>query len=136
MCIRDRFWSQWEQLKDYANSQGVRIVGDLPLGVAADSADVWAHRELFQLDSRGWPSRTAGVPPDYYCPDGQNWGSPVYDWDAVKGSGYRWWIDRLGHAMKALSLIHIWWRTASSSVAARWKRARWCATVSSCPRRY
>ena len=101
------FWSQWEQLKDYANSQGVRIVGDLPLGVAADSADVWAHRELFQMDSRGWPSRTAGVPPDYYCPDGQNWGSPVYDWDAAKGSGYRWWIDRLGHAMKAFDYVRL-----------------------------
>ncbi len=101
------FWSQWQALRDYAHSKGVRIMGDIPLGVADDSVDVWAHRELFELDERGFPARTAGVPPDYFSADGQNWGNPVFHWPALERTGYRWWLDRLGHAVRYFDLVRL-----------------------------
>jgi len=101
------FWSQWMELKEYANSKGVKIMGDVPLGVADDSVDVWANRELFQLDSRGYPARTAGVPPDYFNPEGQNWGNPVYNWEELERTGYRWWVRRLGRALKAFDYVRL-----------------------------
>jgi len=86
---------QWGQLREYARERGVRLMGDLPLFVAHDSADVWAHRELFKLDKHGRPKVVTGVPPDYFSKDGQRWGNPHYDWAAVKRLRFRWWIARL-----------------------------------------
>jgi 4-alpha-glucanotransferase len=101
------FWTQWAELKKYANDQGVLIIGDVPLAAADDSADVWAQRELFQLDQEGYPTVTAGVPPDYYAPEGQNWGNPVYDWDALEKTDYDWWVRRIGHAMKSFDFVRL-----------------------------
>jgi 4-alpha-glucanotransferase len=86
---------QTDQLKEYAHSKGVRLIGDLPFFVSPDSSDVWADPELFLLDERRHPRFVAGVPPDYFSADGQLWGNPVYNWDALRATGYRWSIDRL-----------------------------------------
>ena len=85
---------QGEALKRYAHSKGIRLIGDLPFFVSADSSDVWANPELFLLDDRQRPRLVAGVPPDYFSVDGQLWGNPVYDWDALRRTGYRWCILR------------------------------------------
>ncbi|HEY6148375.1 MAG TPA: 4-alpha-glucanotransferase, partial [Thermoanaerobaculia bacterium] len=89
------FFRQWERLRSEASRRGIRIVGDLPIYVAHDSADVWAHRDLFALDERGLPERVAGVPPDYFSETGQLWGYPVYRWEAHAASGWAWWTERL-----------------------------------------
>ncbi len=90
-----RFFAQWDALRAYARGRGVAIAGDLPIYVAPDSADTWAHRDLFLLDAHGRLRARAGVPPDYFTPDGQDWGNPLYDWAAMRRDGYRWWIERL-----------------------------------------
>ena len=90
------------RLKEYARAKGIRVIGDLPIFVSPDSSDVWANPELFLLDEQGRPIVVAGVPPDYFSSEGQHWGNPVYDWDALRRTGYRWWIDRL----RAL-LVHV-----------------------------
>lgn len=109
VCRRDQywFWDQWMRLKAYANEKGILIIGDVPLGVSDDSVDVWARPELFQLDSRGYPAVTAGVPPDYFTPEGQNWGNPVYDWDVHAQEGYDWWIRRLARAFQAYDFVRV-----------------------------
>jgi 4-alpha-glucanotransferase len=84
----------WQFLKDYANQRGVRLLGDLPIFVSPDSSDVWANPELFLLDDQANPVVIAGVPPDYFSAEGQLWGNPIYDWEALRQTGYRWWIDR------------------------------------------
>ena len=89
------FFSQWHAVRDAARARAIRIMGDVPIYVAADSADVWANRELFQLDEKGLPTVVAGVPPDYFSATGQRWGNPLYRWDALKATNYRWWITRL-----------------------------------------
>jgi 4-alpha-glucanotransferase len=89
------FFRQWHRLREYARSRGVALIGDAPIFVAHDSADVWAHRELFCLDARGQPTVVAGVPPDYFSADGQRWGNPLYDWKALEASGFRWWRERI-----------------------------------------
>ena len=86
---------QWERLKEHAHAKGVRLIGDLPFFVSPDSSDVWANPELFLLDPSHRPRVVAGVPPDYFSSRGQLWGNPVYDWDALRRTGYRWSIDRL-----------------------------------------
>jgi 4-alpha-glucanotransferase len=86
---------QAQQLKEHARARGVRLIGDLPFFVSPDSSDVWANPELFLLDEQHRPRFVAGVPPDYFSATGQLWGNPVYDWDAVRPTGYRWCIDRL-----------------------------------------
>lgn len=101
------FYRQWKALKNYANRSGVRIVGDLPIYVSADSADVWASPHLFQLDGDGRPSPVAGCPPDVFSEDGQLWGNPVYDWDAMEQDGYRWWLDRLAAGERLYDVIRI-----------------------------
>src|SRR5215216_731155 len=88
--VQFEVWRQWEALKTAANGRGVRIVGDIPIFVAHDSADVWAHQEIFRLDERGEPTVVAGVPPDYFSPTGQRWGNPLYNWETLKRTGYRW----------------------------------------------
>ncbi len=89
------FFSQWQALRERAQALGVRILGDLPIYVAGDSAEVWANRELFRLDVRGRPLAVAGVPPDYFSATGQLWGNPVYDWEANEASGWAWWVERV-----------------------------------------
>jgi 4-alpha-glucanotransferase len=105
--VQWRFARQWQALKRHANSAGVRIVGDVPIFVAHDSADVWTHRELFKLDERGRPAVVAGVPPDYFSATGQLWGNPLYDWDRLAVRGYDWWIRRLKQATELFDLVRL-----------------------------
>lgn len=91
------FYSQWFKLKEYANSRGVKILGDIPIYVGRDSVDVWANPGVFCLDENYIPNLVSGVPPDDFSPDGQLWGNPIYDWEYLKYNGYIWWIDRLSH---------------------------------------
>jgi len=93
--VQYQFDRQWHALRDYANAKGIRIIGDIPIYVSLDSADIWANRELFQLDDRDRPSEVAGCPPDSFSADGQLWGNPLYDWEVMAKTGYRWWIERL-----------------------------------------
>jgi 4-alpha-glucanotransferase len=100
---------QAERLKEYAHAAGLRLIGDLPFFVSADSSDVWANPELFLLDERHRPRFVAGVPLDYFSATGQLWGNPVYDWEAIRRSGYRWCVDRLRallHYVDAVRLDH------------------------------
>ncbi|MEN6600248.1 MAG: 4-alpha-glucanotransferase [Rectinema sp.] len=101
------FFEQWLALKQYANSKGLKLIGDIPIFAAWDSADVWAHRELFQLDEKGRPIRVAGVPPDYFTATGQLWGNPLYDWQAHEQEGYAWWIARVQHSLKLVDALRI-----------------------------
>lgn len=101
------FWEQWQELRRYANGQGVRFIGDIPIFVAMDSADVWAHPEMFSLDERGYPTVVAGVPPDYFSATGQRWGNPLYRWDVMARDGYRWWVDRFGRTLETVDIIRI-----------------------------
>jgi 4-alpha-glucanotransferase len=93
------FATQWQALRAYARHRGVRIIGDVAIFVAHDSADVWAHPELFALDPQGWPTVVTGVPPDYFSRTGQRWGNPVYRWDVLAATGYAWWIERVRAAL-------------------------------------
>ena len=93
--LQYQFFRQWNNLKAYANANGIRIIGDIPIYVAFDSADAWANPELFQLDEIGLPKAVAGCPPDGFAADGQLWGNPLYDWEYHKGTGFKWWIERL-----------------------------------------
>jgi 4-alpha-glucanotransferase len=96
-----------QQLKQYAHGKGVRLVGDLPFFVSPDSSDVWAHPELFLLDKDCNPLFIAGVPPDYFSADGQLWGNPVYDWDALRRTGFRFWIDRVRALLAHVDVIRL-----------------------------
>ncbi len=93
--IEYEFFRQWQQISDYAHSKNIKIIGDIPIYVAFDSSDVWGNRDMFLLDSEYKPTDVAGVPPDYFCEDGQLWGNPLYDWDKMKTDGYSWWKARL-----------------------------------------
>ena len=101
------FFRQWAALKVQANRRGIRLIGDTPIFVAHDSADVWAHPEMFCLDERGWPTVVAGVPPDYFSATGQLWGNPIYRWDAMRETGYRWWIERLRATLRMVDVIRL-----------------------------
>ena len=92
-----QYWfdTQWTAFKAYVNARGVKLIGDLPIYVSLDSADVWSEREQFLLDGAGRPSKVAGVPPDYFSADGQLWGNPLYNWSAMKADGFGWWIRRV-----------------------------------------
>ena len=105
--IQYEFFLQWGKLKEYANKSGVRIIGDLPIYVADDSADVWANPKLFNLDKNGVPRRVAGCPPDFFSADGQLWGNPVYDWKEHKRTGYEWWIRRLEACFSIYAVLRI-----------------------------
>jgi 4-alpha-glucanotransferase len=98
---------QWDALRRYARGRGVRLIGDLPIYVAHDSTEVWAHRELFQLDVTGQPTLVAGVPPDYFSATGQLWNNPVYDWPANAREGYRWWIARVGALLELVDFARV-----------------------------
>ena len=105
--IQFLFFKQWSALKQYINGLGIRIIGDLPIYVAMDSADVWAEPEMFKLDSHGVPTEVSGVPPDYFSADGQLWGNPIYDYDAMERNGFGWWIRRVGGAARMFDVIRI-----------------------------
>lgn len=101
------FFEQWRELRDHAKDAGIALVGDLPLYLAHDSADVWANRDLFQLDATGSPVVVAGVPPDYFSVTGQRWGNPIYDWSKMADRGYRWWKSRVRHALALFDVVRI-----------------------------
>ena len=101
------FFQQWLDLKNYANERGLKIVGDMPIFVAFDSADVWANPDKFYLDKTGAPTVIAGVPPDYFSETGQRWGNPLYRWDKMKENGYKWWVARLQMAFTQADIVRI-----------------------------
>jgi 4-alpha-glucanotransferase len=101
------FFRQWNALKAHANSLGVRLIGDVPIFVAADSADVWANPELFLLDEQHRPRAVAGVPPDYFSPTGQLWGNPLYNWDAMRRTDYAWWVARLRATLRQVDVVRL-----------------------------
>ncbi len=102
------FYKQWNEIKEYANEKGVAIIGDMPIYVAMDSADVWANLPMFLIDEKTLKvQKVAGVPPDYFSEDGQLWGNPIYDWKAMKKDGYSWWLTRLENALKTYDVVRI-----------------------------
>jgi 4-alpha-glucanotransferase len=101
------FYQEWGQTKAYAESKGIRIIGDMPIFVAFDSADVWANPQYFYLDPEGNPTVVAGVPPDYFSETGQLWGNPLYRWDVMENAGFRWWIARIRQSLKQCDLVRI-----------------------------
>lgn len=105
--IQFLFYRQWAQLKAYANDAGISIIGDLPIYVALDSADVWAEPHWFRLDEKNIPVEVAGVPPDLFNADGQLWGNPLYDWDAMEADGFSWWVRRIAGAGELFDRIRI-----------------------------
>lgn len=105
--IQFTFFRQWKALRQYAKARGVRIIGDIPIFVAHNSADVWAHPELFFLDEAGQPTVVAGVPPDYFSPTGQRWGNPLYRWDRMAEDGYAWWVQRVRKALELVDMVRI-----------------------------
>ena len=98
---------EWFALKDYANLNGVSVFGDLPLYCALDSVDVWENPSIFKLDDNFTPKKVAGVPPDYFCENGQLWGNPVYDYDVLKKDGFKWWTERISRELKKFDYIRI-----------------------------
>jgi 4-alpha-glucanotransferase len=125
------FHRQWDVLRAAARERGIRIIGDVPIYVAGDSADVWGHRELFELDEQGLPTVVAGVPPDYFSLNGQRWGNPLYRWELHREQGYRWWISRVRANLRFADLIRLdhfrgfaaYWEIAASeptAVNGRW----------------
>jgi 4-alpha-glucanotransferase len=128
------FFYQWRSVKNYANAQGIAIIGDAPIFVAYDSADVWANRELFFLDAAGKPTVVAGVPPDYFSATGQRWGNPLYNWKVMARDGYSWWIKRLQQTLSTVDILRLdhfrgfaaYWEIPSSEETAingRWVKA-------------
>ncbi|RFZ80839.1 4-alpha-glucanotransferase [Lacrimispora amygdalina] len=105
--LQVKFWEQWEKLKAYAGEQGIRIIGDLPIYVAFDSADAWGHPELFQFDESGYPEAVAGCPPDAFAAAGQLWGNPLYRWDYHKETGYEWWMKRLEYSFRLYDTVRV-----------------------------
>lgn len=102
-----QFFTQWGKLKDTVNQKGIQIVGDIPIFVAYDSVDVWAHPDIFYLDEDLLPTQVAGVPPDYFSPTGQLWGNPLYNWDAVAQNDYTWWIRRFEQTFTMVDIVRL-----------------------------
>jgi len=105
--IQFLFKNQWDKLKDYANKNGIEIIGDMPIYVAYDSADTWANPELFELDSNLTPINVAGCPPDKFAVDGQLWGNPIYNWEFMKKDKYTWWVSRLKASLELYDIVRI-----------------------------
>jgi len=127
------FFRQWDALHAYAQSLGIKIIGDIPIFVAHDSADVWSARELFYLKKNGQPSVVAGVPPDYFSPTGQLWGNPLYRWRVLRASGYTWWLKRFQSVLSLVDIVRLdhfrgfagYWEvsgTAKTAEIGRWVR--------------
>lgn len=125
------FFKQWRALKAYCESKGVQVIGDLPIYVTQDSADVWAHPEIFKLDGKGRPQVVAGVPPDYFSRTGQRWGNPLYRWEELQRRRYDWWVERMRHNLGLFDLIRVdhfrgflaYWEIPAGDRDAR--RGRW-----------
>jgi len=126
------FFSQWKRLKQYANDRGIQIVGDAPIFIAYQSAEVWARPELFELDSDGRATVVAGVPPDFFSATGQRWGNPLYRWGAHANEGYTWWIERIRRTFELVDIVRIdhfrgfagYWEipaTEPTAVKGRWQ---------------
>ena len=105
--LQYEFAVQWKKVKDYANEKGIKILGDIPIYVSADSVDAWVGGELFELDAQGGFARVAGCPPDYFSADGQLWDNPLYNWPYHKQTGYAWWVRRVRHALGIYDLLRI-----------------------------
>jgi len=105
--LQYKFSTQWQRIKAYANKKGVKILGDIPIYVSADSVDAWVGGELFELDGEGRFARVAGCPPDYFSADGQLWGNPLYNWPYHRSTGYAWWIRRVRHALGIYDMLRI-----------------------------
>ena len=125
------FFEQWRELREYARARGVRIMGDLPIYVSHDSADVWVNRQYFHLDAQGNATAVSGVPPDYFSETGQLWGNPIYRWEALARDGYRWWLDRFRATLAMVDMIRLdhfrgfeaYWEvpaTESTAVNGKW----------------
>ncbi|MGA2880371.1 MAG: 4-alpha-glucanotransferase [Bryobacteraceae bacterium] len=125
------FYEQWRELREYARARGVRVMGDLPIYVSHDSADVWVNRQYFHLDAQGNATVVSGVPPDYFSETGQLWGNPIYRWDALAKDGYGWWLDRFRATFEMVDMIRLdhfrgfeaYWEVPSSeptAVNGRW----------------
>lgn len=134
-----------DETEKYANEADIEIIGDIPFFVSLDSADVWANKELYQLDTKGHPLQVAGVPPDYFSATGQLWGNPLYDWKHHEADGYSWWIDRIKMQMKLTDYLRIdhfrgfeaYWSVPAdeeTAVNGKWKKAR-AKTVRGYPER-
>jgi 4-alpha-glucanotransferase len=121
------FFRQWKALRRYANDRGIHILGDMPIFVSPDSADVWSNPHLFLLDQRRQPRVVAGVPPDYFSPTGQLWGNPLYDWQALKQTGYAWWVERLRATLDLVDVVRLdhfrafeaYWEVAAGQTTAQ-----------------
>ena len=107
MYAQYRFFEQWSALRQYANDHGIRIVGDIPIFVAPDSADAWSDPEIFYMDDRGQLTFVAGVPPDYFSATGQRWGNPLYRWDVIAADGFKWWIQRIRSVLELVDILRI-----------------------------
>lgn len=126
------FFRQWDALRAYARELGIGIIGDVPIYVPMDSADVWAESEHFQLDEQRRPTAVAGVPPDYFSADGQLWGNPLYDWEKMEKDGYRWWLRRMKAASRLYDMVRIdhfrglesYWAVPYGETTAR--NGQWC----------
>ncbi|MCK5153054.1 MAG: 4-alpha-glucanotransferase, partial [Spirochaetales bacterium] len=101
------FFTQWDNLKKYANSKGISIIGDIPIYVAACSSDLWSHKKMFYLDKNGHQTVVAGVPPDYFSSTGQLWGNPIYNWKEHEADGFSWWISRIQGMLKMVDIVRI-----------------------------
>jgi 4-alpha-glucanotransferase len=125
------FDSQWQALREYAAERGVLLFGDIPIYVHLESADVWAHQSLFELDAQGQPLTVTGVPPDYFCAEGQLWGNPQYNWQRLRETGFDWWLQRFDSAAGHFDIARIdhfralqaYWEIPASAVSAR--QGRW-----------
>jgi 4-alpha-glucanotransferase len=125
--VQREFTRQWSALHERARELGVRLLGDVPMFVAHDSADLWTNQNLFRLDQNGERTLLAGVPPDYFSADGQLWGNPIYDWDALRSSGYAWWVARLGRTLERFDAVrldhfigfHRFWEVPAGASSAR-----------------
>jgi 4-alpha-glucanotransferase len=128
------FFLQWQAVRDHAHRQGIALFGDMPIYVAADSADIWAGRELFSTDAEGKLDFVAGVPPDYFSANGQRWGNPLYRWDRIQADDFRWWLDRFRTQLLLFDIIRLdhfrgfekYWEVPSSEATAingRWVEA-------------
>src|SRR5262249_4406614 len=128
------FFRQWRDIKKEANQRGIKLIGDAPIFVSSDSADVWANPTLFLLDEQSRPKFVAGVPPDYFSATGQLWGNPLYDWEAMKRAGYAWWIARLRATLRQVDIVRLdhfrgfeaYWEVPAANTTAevgRWVKA-------------
>jgi 4-alpha-glucanotransferase len=127
------FFRQWERIKNYCHERGIRFIGDIPIYVAHDSADVWAHPELFYLDENGSPTVVSGVPPDYFSATGQLWGNPIYRWDVLEADAYKWWIERFRASLALFDMVRLdhfrgfesYWEVpggATTAINGRWTK--------------